>query len=76
MDSGNQQSSCPQRSKLAAALDEILGHLVNLTRSQREAFQRRDEAEFGRLDRELENAIGEKERRVGALNQHEREHGC
>ena len=76
MDPAAEYSPCAEGTRLAAAVDEILRHLVELTRTQREVFQRRDDAEFARLDRELEQTVGEKERRVGALNQHRKDHRC
>ncbi len=70
------EKNCAERSRLSSLVDEVLRSLVELTRAQREAFARRDQAEFARLDRELEQTVGEKERRVGALNQHTQEHKC
>jgi len=67
---------CEKHDRLLAEVRQILEHLVKLTRSQSEAFQRDDRGEFKRLDRELELAVGEKERRVGALREHESEHRC
>lgn len=66
---------CPERSRLAAEVDEVLGRIVDLIRQQRQVVSS-DRSKFHALDRELELAIGEKERCIGALRQHEKEHGC
>lgn len=57
-------------------MEDILQRLKELTALQLEAFRSRNSAELARLDRELENAMGEKERSFGALRQHVREHNC
>ena len=67
---------CGRRAKLAQAVQEILQRIADLTKAQLETFQRRDETELMRLDKELENAMGLKERSIGALREHEKEHGC
>jgi hypothetical protein len=46
-----------------------------LTTDQLAAFRRRDDSTFMRLDKELELTIGLKERTIGALREHRREHG-
>jgi hypothetical protein len=67
---------CPERTQLSQTVDGILQKLVELTKSQAEAFRQRDDTEFMRLDKELELTVGLKERSIGALRQHTREHGC
>lgn len=69
-------TTCARRTERAEELKIVLQQLVDLTRRQRDAFLANDETEFMRLDRELELTIGVKERSVGALQQHEAEHGC
>jgi hypothetical protein len=41
-------------------------------------FPRMDarQTEFMKIDKELENTVGEKERAIGALRQHAEEQGC
>jgi hypothetical protein len=67
---------CVERSRLADEVDAILTSLVDLTGRQLEAFRNGDYAEFSRLDKKLEEAVGVKERSIGALRQHTQEHGC
>ena len=65
---------CLRCAELNQALDEILDKLVTLTASQLAAFRDRDLSRFMVLDKELELAIGIKERSVGAVREHRREH--
>jgi len=67
---------CPKAAELSQSLNEILAHIVDLTKAQLDAFQENREGEMMRLDKELENAIGKKERAIGALREHRREHHC
>ncbi len=67
---------CPERDRLAEAVNDSLERIVKLTQEQLVVFRKGVLRRFEDLDRELEHAVGEKERRVGALREHEREHGC
>jgi len=67
---------CPVEQGLADAVGAILTRLVELTTAQLQAFQEQREADVSRLDKELENAVGEKERAIGRLDEHRRKHGC
>ncbi len=67
---------CPEYEHLVSELDEILKQLVDKAILQLEVFRSRKPGEFMRIDKELELLLGEKERRVGALQQHAREHAC
>jgi hypothetical protein len=69
-------TSCPRRIELAKDVESALEKLVRITRAAVDAFRKRDHSETERLDRELELALGEKERAVGASREHEKEHGC
>ena len=75
-DKASSVKDCPERSRLSAKVNEILQELVELTKTQHEAFTSRDDAVFMRLDKTLELTIGRKERSIGALRQHQQEHGC
>ena len=70
------EERCAQYARLQSEVAEILQLIANLTSGQLEAFQTKDQALFIRLDKELENAMGAKERAVGAMRQHAKEHGC
>lgn len=67
---------CAEYARLQAAVNTILELIAELTSAQLQAFQSSEQTLFARLDRELENAIGEKERAVGAMRQHAKEHRC
>ena len=67
---------CEEYAKLSGAVNAVLAELTRLTTVQREAFQAGNDAEFHRLDYELEQTMGQKERSIGALRQHLREHKC
>jgi len=68
--------SCEEYAILAAQVTTILEHVSELTRRQLKAFQEQNQTEFMRLDKDLENAMGKKERSIGALRQHEADHHC
>lgn len=67
---------CAEYERLQAEVASVLERLSELTRTQLKAFENNDMATFRRLDRELENIVGEKERTIGALRQHVSEHQC
>ena len=50
--------------------------LAKIAREQSEALGRGDNATVEALDKQLENALGDKERLLGAYNQHVTDHGC
>lgn len=66
---------CKRCEELSADADQVLDRLVILTNDQLKAFRERDDSTFMRLDKELEVTVGLKERRIGALREHRREHG-
>jgi hypothetical protein len=69
-------SACPTNAELAGEVQRVLAKIVELTAAQLEAFRDRRSGEMMRFDKELEQAMGEKERAIGAYNQHREEHGC
>jgi hypothetical protein len=68
--------TCEQYSQLESEVRNTLQKLKELTESQLTAFRARDQAEFIRLDKELEKTMGAKERVIGAFRQHTKEHNC
>jgi Zn-finger domain-containing protein len=68
---------CEKRDELLATANAILEKLHTVTDRQREvvAIDGISPA-FLHLDKELELLMGEKERVVGALREHDEEHGC
>jgi hypothetical protein len=63
-------------SELESEVTNTLQKLKELTEAQLAAFRARDQAEFIRLDKELEKTMGGKERAIGAFRQHTKEHNC
>jgi hypothetical protein len=68
--------SCTQRQELQQACTQILDRIRALSGESIQALQTNNGERLRELDRELELAIGEKERTFGALWQHTAEHGC
>jgi hypothetical protein len=73
---GSIMSNCPEYDQLAGEADRILRDLGQATTLLLELFRTRDHAKFVQLDKELEQLVGEKERALGALRQHAKEHKC
>ena len=69
-------NKCPQYERLFSHVEEMLKKLAETTSLQLEIFRSRKPGEFMRVDKELELMVGEKERRIGALQQHVDEHQC
>ncbi len=67
-------ANCPECTRLQDATQDALRQLVRLTSSQLEAFQAGDNGRFARLDKEVEQVMGAKERTIGAFHQHQKEH--
>jgi hypothetical protein len=68
---------CDERDKLKAAAADALKDIINFTDRLLKAVA--SEGPCGSLtplDKDLENAVGTKERVFGALAQHCKEHGC
>lgn len=70
------EERCATYAGLQSKVTSILQRIADLTSAQLVAFQARDQVLFMTLDKELENAMGAKERAVGAMRQHAKEHGC
>jgi hypothetical protein len=69
-------SNCPENDRLTSEVDRILKDLAEKTTVLLELFRSKKPDSFARLDKELELLVGEKERAVGALRQHAKEHHC
>ncbi len=67
---------CSTRAELAAEVESVLQEIVDLTTQQLDHFRAGTHTVMMDLDRKLENAIGKKERAIGALREHTREHKC
>src|SRR5690349_6788133 len=66
---------CEHYSGLERLVEEHLENLRRLTDQQLRAFRIKDQNAFTRLDKEVEQELGAKERAISALRQHAEEHG-
>lgn len=69
-------ANCPEYDRLHAEVEAVLGNLAQVSTLLLELFRSKDLAGVRRLDKELELTVGEKERSIGALRQHVKEHKC
>lgn len=69
-------SNCAEYDRLVAYVENVLGNLAQLTTVHLDVFRAQDYDAARRIDKELELTMGEKERAIGALRQHMREHKC
>lgn len=69
-------AKCPEYDRLSTEVEDVLGNLAQVSALLLELFRSRDLDGVNRLDKELELTVGEKERRLGALRQHIKEHKC
>jgi hypothetical protein len=67
---------CSIQGELIAATEQVLKRIAELTNQQLALFQAPGRQISMKLDRDLEEAVGEKERLFGALRQHRSDHGC
>lgn len=67
---------CEEHARLRSEVENVLGNLAQVTMLLLELFRSGDSEKYKHLDKELELTVGEKERAVGALRQHLREHKC
>jgi hypothetical protein len=73
---GTQVSMCPRQAELIEEVRIYLQRLAELAHAEAEALQCGHQGLWREIDQEIENVIGEKERAIGALNEHRTEHGC
>jgi len=67
---------CPDYTRLASEVEQLLQKLRETTEAQLAAFQQQNSSSFTRLDKELELLVGAKERAIGAMREHARQHKC
>ncbi len=75
MEHGN-EIRCERRDELT---NEVQFHLVRLTELAREEIKylnRWEQRPMMDMDKQIEEALGAKERCLGALKEHRRQHGC
>ena len=67
---------CPEFERLRAEVENVLGNLAQVSTLLVELFRSKDfNAVYG-FDTELELTVGQKERCIGALRQHIKDHNC
>lgn len=71
-----ERERCPEYEQLEAAILTVLEKINAISTALVRAFHEKDHLRFSALDRALEEAVGEKERKIGALRQHVIDHGC
>jgi len=69
-------AKCSEYERLKASVENALGNLAQITTLQLDLFRQDDLRNWKDLDKRLELTIGEKERAIGALLQHTRDHKC
>lgn len=69
-------AKCPEYIRLRSEVENVLGNLAQVTTLLLELFRNDESERYKHLDKELELTDGEKERAVGALRQHIKEHKC
>ena len=67
---------CPELAPIQSDVENVLGNLAQVTTLQLEIFRSGKFDDWKRLDKQLELTVGEKERCIGALRQHIKEHNC
>jgi hypothetical protein len=67
---------CTERDKLVAEASRVLHEIIEFSNKLLVAIQAEGTDTLVPLDKDLENAVGAKERAFGALAQHCKEHGC
>jgi len=67
---------CPQQQLLLKSVQKHLIRIATLSSAATDALINRNESLLRRLDRQVEDEVGEKDLACGALRQHREEHGC
>jgi hypothetical protein len=70
------KAPCLQQQKLMVEVQDHLIKISELTRAVAEALANGNENLAAELDKQVDLELGMKERGMGALHQHRKEHGC
>jgi|SRR6185437_16903119 len=70
------QMPCLRQQELMEEVRRRLARLAELAHAEAEALKSRHHNLWKEIDQQIELTIGEKERCIGALNEHRKEHGC
>ncbi len=69
-------TTCSEYDRLDSLVEDVLGNLAQLATLELDRFQARDYPTCRKLDQDLEDTAGQKERAFGELRQHMIEHKC
>ena len=69
-------TTCPELARLESEVEQELANIAQVLTLQLELFRSRKDRDMMRVDKQLENMVGAKERAIGALREHIREHKC
>jgi hypothetical protein len=69
-------AQCPEYERLHAEVENVLGNLAQVSTILVELFRSNNLDAVHRLDKQLELTLGEKERCIGAFDQHVKDHKC
>ena len=69
-------AKCAEYDRLHTELENVLGNLAQTSTLLLELFRSKDLEGVHRLDQQLELTVGQKERCLGALRQHVKDHDC
>jgi hypothetical protein len=72
----DRKPACIQQQKLIAEVQHHLIQISQLTRAIAEALANGNENIAADMDKQVDLELGKKERAMGALHQHRKEHGC
>ena len=67
---------CAEQQRLIDCVQSHLVRIIDLTHHLQEAVAARNENLVRDIDQQIEEQIGGKERALGALRQHQKDHGC
>jgi hypothetical protein len=68
--------ACDERDGLIGKTEETLLKMADLAKNQAEALRNGNENVVMAIDKQIEMTLGDKERLLGALQEHRAEHGC
>lgn len=71
-----ERTACTRQQELIGEVVSRLQRLVELPHAESKALQKGRDESWKKIDQEIEMVMGEKERCIGALNEHRSEHGC
>ena len=73
---GNKPAPCLRQQEIMAEVQSHLLRISELTRNISQALTDGNESLAASLDKEVDLELGRKERGMGALYEHRKEHGC